>query len=78
MPLIDSIEGIKISIYNGEHRPPHIHARYNEFEVLIVIEGAQVYAGILPGRQLKTVLDWLSENVDYALLVFYELNPQLR
>jgi len=38
MPLIDSIEGIKIAIYNGEHRPPNIH----------------------------------------ALLVFYELNPQLR
>lgn len=77
MPLIDTIEGVKISIYNGEHRPPHIHARYNEFEVLIVIEGAQVYAGSLPGRQLRIVLDWLSENVDYSLIVFYELNPQL-
>ena len=38
MPTIDSFKGIKIHVYNGEHRPPHIHADYNEFEVLIRIE----------------------------------------
>ena len=78
MPQVDSIEGVKIYVYNGEHRPPHIHARYNEFEILILIENAQVYAGSMPGKQLKTVYDWLRNNVDYALLVFYELNPLLK
>ena len=34
MPTIDTINGIKINVYNGEHRPPHIHAVYNEFQVL--------------------------------------------
>lgn len=45
MPTIDSFNGIKINVYNGEHRPPHIHASYNEFEVLIVIETKDIYAG---------------------------------
>jgi hypothetical protein len=78
MPNIDSFNGIKINIYNGEHRPPHIHAVYNEFEILIIIEDGEIYAGDLPTRQLKLVFDWLSGNSEWALEVFYELNPELK
>jgi len=78
MPTIDSFNGIKIHVYNGEHRPPHIHADYNEFEALIEIERGVIYSGNLPSRQLKQVFDWLSGNTDRALEVFYELNPELK
>jgi len=77
MPTIDKIDGIKINVYNGEHRPPHIHAIYNEFEVIIIIENRKIYAGDLPNKQLKKAFDWLSGNSDWALEVFYELNPEL-
>jgi len=53
MPLIDSIDGIRICIYNGDHRPPHIHARYNEYDILILIETLEIYAGEMPNRQLN-------------------------
>lgn len=65
------------NIYNGDHRPPHIHACYNEFEVLIIIETGQIYAGDLPTKQLKLVYDWLAINADESLSIFYELNPEL-
>jgi len=78
MPTIDYFNGIKINVYNGEHRPPHIHASYNEFEVSIIIENKVIYAGELPNRQLKNVLDWLSVNSDWALKVYFELNPNLQ
>jgi hypothetical protein len=78
MPVIDRFNGIHIRIYNGDHRPPHIHADYNEFEVLIEIETGLIYAGDLPNRQLKMVFDWLSGNTDWALEVFYQLNPELK
>jgi len=78
MPNIDIVKGIRINIYNGDNRHPHIHAIYNEFEVLVEIETAEIYAGNLPGRQLKDVFDWLLENSDWALQVFYELNPKLK
>ena len=78
MPLIETINGVKIHIYNGEHRPPHIHAVYNEFEVLVEIKNAAIYAGDLPGKQLKDVFDWLSGNTDWALEIFYQLNPMLK
>lgn len=78
MPTIDSFNGIKIHVYNGEHRPPHIHANYNEYEALVDIEKEVIYAGDLPTRQLKQVFDWLSGNYEWALEVFYELNPELQ
>jgi len=78
MPTIDFFDGIKINVYNGEHRPPHIHAVYGEFEVLLIIENCKIYSGFLPGKQLKKTLDWLDENADWALSVFYELNPELK
>jgi len=78
MPVIDRFNGIQIHVYNGEHLPPHIHADYNEFEVLIEIISGEIYAGDLPNRQLKSVFDWLSGNADWALEVFYQLNPRLK
>ena len=78
MPNIDSIGSIKINVYNGDHRPPHIHDIYNEYEVLIEIETGDIYAGYLPNKQLKRAYKWLSENSDWALDVFYELNPELK
>jgi Domain of unknown function (DUF4160) len=77
MPTVDIVDGVKINLYNGDHRPPHVHALYNEFEVLLVIETAKVYAGSLPGKQMKKAIKWLEENNNWALQVFYELNPTL-
>jgi hypothetical protein len=78
MPLLESINGINIHVYNGEHRPAHIHAAYNEYEILIEIESRQIYAGNMQNRQMKTIYDWLSDNSGWALSVFYELNPDLK
>jgi hypothetical protein len=78
MPAIDFFNGIKIYVYNGEHRPPHIHAVYNEYEAIMEIEKGIIYAGYLPGKQHKLVSDWLERNGDWALEVFYELNPALK
>lgn len=78
MPVIDFVNGVKLLVYNGDHRPPHIHARYNEYEVIVSIVSKEIVAGDIPGKQLKSVLDWLAVNSDYALTVFYELNPNLK
>ena len=78
MPKIDEFNGIKIYVYNGDHRPPHIHAIYNEFEVLMEIESGKIYAGDLPTKQFKQVSDWLLGNAHWALEVFYELNSDLK
>lgn len=76
MPTIDSFEGL--NIYNGDHRPPHIHVIYGEFEVLLIIENSSIYAGMLPAKKLKKTIIWLRDNKEWALEMFYELNPTLR
>lgn len=81
MPTIDTITqgGIKIDIYNGEHPPPHIHALYNEYEVLVVILTSKIYAGELPNAQHRMVVKWLEtgDNRENALTIFNALNPHL-
>jgi hypothetical protein len=78
MPKIDEFNGIKIYLYNGEHRPPHLHAIYGEHELLIEIESFKIYAGNLPAKKLKLVQTWLKENSEWTLEVFYQLNEHLR
>jgi len=64
MPTIYFIDSIKILIYFDDHMPPHFHAQYNEFEVLVEIESLSVYAGGLPNKQMKKVLVWAELNQD--------------
>ena len=78
MPLIDAFDGIKIYIYGREHRPPHIHVYYGEFEILIIIETRKTYAGRMPIKKKKMALDWLSKKSEWALNVYFLLNPELR
>ncbi len=46
----------------NEHQPPHFHAIYGEFEVLIDIRAMEVLEGHLPKRALALVLEWAFEN----------------
>ena len=80
MPTLHVINSIKIDVYSRDHLPPHFHALYAEHEVLIVIKTLKTYAGSLPVRQQKIVLDWAkSEEVKRFLLEnFKRLNPNLR
>jgi hypothetical protein len=78
MPTVANLDGVKIVIHNGDHRPPHIHAIYSEYETLIEVETMKAQAGYLPAKQLKKAIDWLTGNQELALSVFYELNPQLK
>jgi len=64
MPTIHQIGSIKIKLYYKDHLPPHFHAQYNEYEILIEIRTLEKYAGDLPRKQLKSVLKWAEENQD--------------
>ncbi|WP_106134019.1 DUF4160 domain-containing protein [Mongoliibacter ruber] len=57
--------------------PPHFHAKFAEFEELIVIETLETYAGSLPKVQRKKVKDWAKENRQFLLDIFNQLNPRL-
>jgi hypothetical protein len=51
MPIISMFYGIIIRLYlldNKQHKVPHIHARYADFEASISIEDDELLAGDLP------------------------------
>jgi len=77
MPTINIIDSIKIDVYSREHPPPHFHAIYAEYEVLITINELEIYTGLLPKSQMNKVIKWAKDNKDVLLVNFKRLNPEL-
>jgi uncharacterized protein DUF4160 len=67
MPRISSFYGIIIWMYWNDHNPPHFHATYNDFEILIRIDNLSTYAGSLPSRAFGLVMEWASIHQDELL-----------
>ncbi len=57
MPEISRFLGIVIYMYHDEHNPPHFHAEYGEYEVVINIKTG-VARGEFPKSALKKLLEW--------------------
>lgn len=62
MPTISAFYGILIQMFWSEHAPPHFHALYGEFEVLIDIRTLETIKGRLPRRALALVLEWAAQH----------------
>ncbi|WP_264538049.1 DUF4160 domain-containing protein [Flavobacterium sp. N1736] len=78
MPTFIIVEGIKIEYFSGDHLPPHIHASYAEFEVLIIIQTQVVYQGSMPAKKLKVAKEIVKENKEDLSFLFDTSNPNLR
>jgi hypothetical protein len=52
---------------NRRHHRPHIHARYQEDEVVIGIDDADVLEGSLPRGKLRLVQAWIEIHRDELL-----------
>ncbi len=62
MPTISLFFGIIIRMFfhdNKEHKIPHIHAAYGEYEGVFAIETGELLAGDFPKRQTKLVEAWI-------------------
>ena len=60
MPIISAFYGILIQIFWGDHAPPHFHALYGEFEILVNIQTLEIIKGTMPRRARVLVLEWAS------------------
>lgn len=58
MPEISNFYGIRVTMFYSDHNPPHFHAEYANYRVLVDIQKGTVLRGSLPFRQLKLVLAW--------------------
>ncbi len=60
MPEISRFFGIVITMYHGDHAPPHFHARYGGKKAVVSIEPLEILHGRLPPRALGLVIEWAS------------------
>jgi hypothetical protein len=58
MPTISTFYGLLIRMFYNDHAPPHVHARYGEFEATIDINTLLVMKGELPRRVLELAQEW--------------------
>lgn len=59
MPTISEFFGIKITMRFLDHNPPHFHAVYQHYKVLIEIENG-VVKGEMSERALRLILEWVN------------------
>ena len=74
MPEISRFLGIVIYMLYDDHRPPHFHARYGEYNVSVEINSG-VVEGRFPRRALRAVMEWHELHRD-ELLADWELAEQ--
>jgi len=58
MPTVSYFYGIAISMFFGDHNPPHFHARYGRAKALVRIADGEIIAGELPPTARRMVKEW--------------------
>jgi len=68
MPEISRFFGIVIRMHFDDHRPPHFHAVYGEFEIEVGIAHFEILEGRFPSRALGLTIEWAALHRDELLL----------
>jgi len=69
--------GILIKMFFDDHAPPHFHAEYGEFELVIAINPIKIIQGDAPKRVKSMVLEWTALHQE-ELLLDWELCKNLQ
>lgn len=75
MPTLSMFYGIIISMYyadNKQHKKPHVHAKYQDFEAVFTIPEGELLEGNLPPKKIKLVQAWITLHED-ELVANWEL-----
>lgn len=59
MPEISRFYGIIVAMFAKDHNPPHIHAKYGNYQVTITIEKG-IVTGEIPILILKKITIWIN------------------
>lgn len=57
MPVLSRFFGIVIFMHWNDHFPPHFHAKYGDFEVMMGLDGV-VIEGAFPRRAMGLIQEW--------------------
>ena len=69
MPEISRFYGLILYLNFRDHNPPHVHAKYGDFEATITIEDG-IIKGEMPRRALNMVFEWMELHKSELLTEF--------
>ena len=76
MPTIKRLPTCTITLYAGDHLPPHFHVRLQDGrEALIEIASLSVLSGRVARRELGAALEWAADNQALLSDKWEALNP---
>ena len=67
MPAISMFYGLIVYMYfmdNKQHKLPHIHVKYQEYEVIVSIPDGEVLDGSIPNSKMKLLQAWIELHKD--------------
>ena len=62
MAILSMFYGLVISMFYGDnkqHKLPHIHAQYQDFEAVFSIPDGEIISGDLPQKKIQLVKTWI-------------------
>jgi len=63
MPEISRFLGIVVRMHYRDHAPPHFHARYGSYDIVVELD-SWIVEGRFPPRALRHVLEWAGLHAD--------------
>jgi hypothetical protein len=76
MPTLTRLQQFKVTMYAGDHNPPHFHVLANDgSEALVELVSLRVIDGAVRQAVLKEALAWASQTVHLMAAKWKELNP---
>ncbi len=70
MPVLSTFYGITVAMYfldNRRHHRPHIHARYQNDEVVVAVDDGEILEGTLPRGKMRLISAWIEIHKDELL-----------
>lgn len=64
---VGEIKGIKFDVYTRDHNPPHVHAKYDKYEISISLIDFKVLVGNIPEKNKNIAIKWVKKNKDMLL-----------
>ncbi|MBF0262561.1 MAG: DUF4160 domain-containing protein [Magnetococcales bacterium] len=58
MPVLSRFFGIVIFMHWNDHQPPHFHAKYGNYELMMNLDG-DILEGSMPRRAMALIKEWL-------------------
>lgn len=69
MPTIETVSGARIALHTDDHRPPHVHVKYDRQQIRLRISDAEPMDPVdsFHPRVLRDVQKWLRLNRDIVV-----------